>query len=84
MQVADRVAVDQPLRQRGGLDEEEPVVVGRGQGLVDVLVDVQRGHDVEHGQPGDGLGVVERHAVRHARAPVVARPRRTARAPTSA
>ena len=55
-----------------GLQQEEPVVVSRRRLLRDVLVEMAGRNDVEHRRPGDLVGVVQRHAMDHAPAPVVA------------
>ena len=70
--VVVRISTDQPLGQIERLDQEEPVVIGAGEGHVRVLVHVERRRDVEHRRLGDPLGVVEGHAVGDPRAPVVA------------
>ena len=52
--------------------EEEPVVVGRRHGPRHVVQHVPGRHDVEDGEPGDSLRMVQRQAVRDAGAAVVA------------
>ena len=70
VQEVQRVAADEPLGQLGGLDEEEPVVVGGGDRPVEV--DVGRGQDVQQREARHPVRVVERHPVRHTGAAVVA------------
>ena len=65
VQVEERVGIagDQPLGQRSGLGEERPVPVDEGELRVGTRPHLARGHDVEHRDRADALGVIERHAV---------------------
>src|SRR4029077_21024614 len=45
------------------LDEKEPVVEGRGYVVVDAVQQRIGGHNIQHRQLCDSVGVVERHAV---------------------
>ena len=54
------------------LGEPEPMVVAHGEGHVGALEVLDGGHDVEHGELLDPIGVIDRQAVRHPRAAVVA------------
>ena len=67
-----RIGVDQPLGQVVRLDQEEPPEIAGGEFLVGPGVHRGRGRDVEHGQTLDGVRVVQRHAVGHPAAAVVA------------
>ena len=71
-QVIVRIGADQPLRQVEGLDQEEPVIIGGGEGPVGPLVHGMGGRDVEQGSLLDALRVVERQAVGDPGAAVVA------------
>lgn len=62
---------DHHFRQVGRL-EEEPVPVRGGEVALGPREHRVRGHDVEHAQAGDGIGVVERLAVADAPAAIVA------------
>ncbi len=70
-QVVLGVGVDEALRQVIGLDEEEPVEIALGRLLGEVPVLVEGRQDVHEDDLGDGVGVVEGHAVGDARAAVV-------------
>ena len=48
------------------------MIVAHGEGHVGALEVLDGGHDVEHGEPLDPLGVIDRQPVRHPRAAVVA------------
>jgi len=67
-----RLRADQTLRQLVWLDQEEPMEIAGGPLPGDGLEYRAGRHNVEHGQPRDPLGKVERHAMRHATAAVVA------------
>ena len=54
------------------LGEPEPVVVAEREGHVGALEVLDGRHDVEHGELLDAVGIVERKAMRHPRAAVVA------------
>ena len=73
--VGRRIGLDQALRQRRRLDQEEPVPVGAGEGLGRLLVHGQRRRDVEQHQPLAPLRMVQRQPVRDAGAAVVRRAR---------
>jgi hypothetical protein len=66
------VRADQVLGDTVADREEEPVVVGRRHVPRHVVPYVPGRHDVEDGEAGDGLRVVQRQAVRDAGAAVVA------------
>ena len=66
-----RVGGDEPLRQVGGLGEQEPVPGAAGEPGVGPGQHVGGGQDVEGGQRGDPPGVVEREPEPAARAAVV-------------
>ncbi len=66
-----RVAPDHRLGQTVGLDEEEPVVVGRGEGLIRVREQGAGGDDVEHGRALHGGRVVQGHPVHDPAAAIV-------------
>ncbi len=63
---------DEPLRQRGGLRQEEPVEVGEREGHVGATERLAGGDDVEHGELLHPLGVIESQTIGHAAAAVVA------------
>ncbi|MNT43058.1 hypothetical protein D3C72_1795090 [compost metagenome] len=72
VQVGAGVAANHGLGQRRGLDQVEPVVVGARKVHVGAGVHVERGGDVDHAQFAHACCVVQRQAVRHAAAAVVA------------
>ena len=65
------VGADHRLGQSVRLDEEEPVEVAGGDGLPGLPEHRERGDDVDHAQPGDAIGMVEREPVADPPAPVV-------------
>ena len=67
-----RVGADQVLGDAVTDREEEPVVIGRRHVPRHVVPYVPGRHDVEDGEPGDGLWVVQRQPVRDPRAAIVA------------
>jgi hypothetical protein len=69
---ADRVGADLVLGQRLRLGEEEPVPVGEAELQVGRAQGVAGGHDVQHRELGDQVGVVERQPVGYPGAAVVA------------
>jgi len=66
------VGADHPFRQWFRLDQEEPPEVAGGEVLVGAGVHRRRRRDVDHGDARHRLGMVQRHAVRHPAAAVVA------------
>jgi len=54
------VRADQVLGDAVADREEEPVVIGRRHGPRHVVEHVPGGHDVQDGEPGDGIRVVQR------------------------
>ena len=72
VEIAHRVLLDEHFGQRIGLGEEEPVIGLHRQLHGEIVPHRMRRHDVEHGQAADGRGCVERHAVGHARAAIMA------------
>ena len=69
---ADRVGAELVLGKRLGLGEEEPVPVGEAELHVRRAQGVAGGHDVEHRELRDQMGVVKRQPVGHPGAAVVA------------
>jgi hypothetical protein len=69
---ADRVGADLVLGERLRLGEEEPVPVGEAELQVRRAQGVAGGHDVQHRELGDQVGVVERQPVGYPGASVVA------------
>jgi hypothetical protein len=59
-QIEEGIGADQPLRQRGGLSQEEPVVVALRELHRRALVHRERGRDVEQHERAHGLRVIER------------------------
>ncbi len=62
-QVELRVALDQRLRQRRRADQEEPVPVGAGEGLVGLGVHRQGWRNIQQHHALHGLGMVQRQAM---------------------
>jgi hypothetical protein len=68
----DWVGAELVLGERLGLGEEEPVPVGEAELHVRRAEGVAGGHDVQHRELGDQVGVVKRQSVAHPGAAVVA------------
>ncbi len=66
------VEADHAFGAGSGLDEEEPPDVAGGEVLVGFAIHGEGGGDVEDGEPGDGFGVIERHAMRDATSAIMA------------
>ncbi len=67
-----RIAADEPLRKSPGLGEEVPVESHLRRVAVDACELLVCGLDVEHGKPVHPRRMVERHAIGHAPAAVMA------------
>ena len=65
------IAADHGLRKRFRATHEEPVKPCGGEVSIDVLEGRVHGNGIEHNHPFDTVGMVENHAMRHARAAVV-------------
>src|SRR5919205_4058230 len=70
-QVVVRIGPDEVLRQIVGLDEEEPMVVGRREVLVRRLKYVVCRYDIQDSELRNSLRMVQSHPVRDAAAPIV-------------
>src|SRR5579862_305944 len=55
--------VDHRLWKWRGLNQEEPVIVRRGELLRYAMKKFIRGHDIKNGELGNAIRVVKRHAV---------------------
>ena len=69
-----RISANQRFWNRCWLNQEEPMEIGGRDALRQVLVKIERRHDVHQHDALDPVRMIERHAMRHARAP----PRMTA------
>jgi hypothetical protein len=72
-QIKLRIMADQPLRQWGGLCEEQPVVCMERRILVHLFPHVERRKDIDGSEPGDPLRMIEREPIRHPATAVMAR-----------
>src|SRR6266480_5405224 len=59
MQIVDRVSADQSLGKIKRLDQEEPMVVGRGKCLVRLAIHGARGRYVQNGYAYHCVGMIE-------------------------
>jgi hypothetical protein len=66
-----RVRLDQPLRQRRRLDQEEPPEIQRGEALVSACVHGGGGRNIQHGHALNRIRMIQRHTMGHAAAAVM-------------
>ena len=66
-----RITLDHALRHRRGLDQEEPVPIGAGEGIGRAAIHLAGRRDVEGGELQHAFAMVERQAVRDAGATIM-------------